>query len=116
MTDKCIKRQLFASIAVKMLHITVILLGIASFNLPASHAYDREGRPNYQQNQFHSSSSSFGTGNGFADESSIVQNNGNNRVIINSRIGPNGEKEKFISMSNPRIIIDGDYCEAFNNF
>lgn len=65
---------------------------------------------NYQ-GQFQSSNG-FG-GNSFVSSGSgthsVVQTGGNN-IVISRRMGANQELDDYISISNPNIRIDGDYC------
>lgn len=41
---------------------------------------------------------------------SVFQSNGNN-VIISRRMGPDNVEHDYISISNPDVRIDGDYCK-----
>lgn len=59
---------------------------------------------NYQQGQFQSN---------FGGSSFVSSNDGNN-VVVSRRMGPNQEVEDYISVSQPKIRIDGEYCNSFS--
>lgn len=60
---------------------------------------------NFQSNTQYGGSSFVSSGS-----HSIMQGGGGNGVIISRRMGPNQEREDYISTISPKIIIDGDYC------
>lgn len=45
-----------------------------------------------------------------ASHSSFSSGGGSN-VVVNRRMGPNQEVSEFISVTNPNVKIDGDYCK-----
>jgi hypothetical protein len=100
-----------------MRYFHAIVLSFLSIALPVINAVNQG---NFQ------SSSSFGDGNGFQSRSTfsdgngfvsssgshqIIQSNGNNNVVISRRMNADNVQEDYISMSNPKIIIDGEYCK-----
>lgn len=62
---------------------------------------------------YQSSGSSFSSGGG--NSNSVFQTNGNS-VVISRRMGPNNEEQEFISVSNPDVKIEGDYCKLIYKY
>ena len=44
---------------------------------------------------------------------SVYQSNGQS-VIINRRMGPDRKEQTYVSVSNPKVTIDGDYCKSIS--
>lgn len=42
--------------------------------------------------------------------SNLISQNGGSNVIVSRRMGSNQESDDYVSISNPKIRIDGDYC------
>lgn len=77
-------------------------------------AYGSDGNFNYAgyQSQYGNGGNGGGISfNSFGGTSQSVFQNGGNSVVISRRMGGNDEVEDYISVSNPKIRIDGDYCK-----
>lgn len=64
----------------------------------------------FYQGQFQSSNVVDGNSYVSGGSNSVFQSNGNT-VVINRRMGPNNEEDNVVTVSNPNVKIDGDYCK-----
>ena len=99
----------------RKLFLVVLVVTLYVIN---SHANDH-GQNSYQ---FQSSNGGGGAGGSSftssqsGSQSVIQSSNGDSHVIITRRTGKDGqETDPYISVTNPNVRIDGDYCKKKNS-
>lgn len=87
---------------------------LITLNLASAANYERHNNDNHDPGQFQSINSFGGNSVTYSGSgSNTFSQNGGSNVVISRRLGPNQQSDDYISVSNPKIRIDGDYCKHF---